>query len=178
MKRFIAVRALCVALLAALTGAGVAAQGHAHQHGALKLDVAVDAGTLSIQMESPLDNLIGFERAPRNDAERRTTEASLSQLRAAQKLFLIDPAAGCKLSSVTLESAALGLGPAKAKADDGHADIDASFEFKCSATAAWVDVALFATYPRMQSIEVQVVTPRGQSKRTLVRPATRLNLRP
>jgi hypothetical protein len=39
--------------------------GKAHEHGALKLDVAIEGNKLTIAMEAPLDNLLGFERAPR-----------------------------------------------------------------------------------------------------------------
>lgn len=192
MKLNLPGHALGLALCALSHAAG--AQGHAHQHGGLRLDVAAEAGNLSLLLQSPLDNLLGFERAPRTDAERRMTEAALARLKAADTLFKIDPAAGCKLAQVTLESAALGLGQADAKAGAGHADIDASFEFKCSGDSAYIDVELFAAYPRMQTIDVQLATPRGQFRRTLKRqstspstptstptstpPSTRLSLRP
>ena len=45
-----------------------------HQHGVAKLDVAYDQGALSIELEAPLDVLLGFERAPRPDAERKSVE--------------------------------------------------------------------------------------------------------
>ena len=54
------------------------AQGHVHQHGVLKLDIAVESRKLSLQMASPLDNLVGFERAPRNAAERQRVDAALA----------------------------------------------------------------------------------------------------
>ena len=156
------------------------AAGQAHEHGALKLDIAVEAGKLTLQMESPLDNLVGFERAPRNDAERKRVDAALARLKAGEALFAIDPAAQCKLASVELESAVLKLGDAaKEHADDEHADIDAAFEFECqdAAKAAYIDVGLFQAFKGMARIEVQVVTAKGQSKHTLKRPAKRVVLK-
>ena len=157
------------------------AQGQAHQHGVLELGIAVEARKLTLQMASPLDNLVGFERAPRTDAERKRVEAALAKLKAAQTLFVIDPAAQCKLSNVTLSSAVLKLGatpPGGASAKDEHADIDAIFEFECqdAARAAFVDVGLFDAFAEMKRIEVQVATPKGQLKRTLSRPARRVAL--
>ena len=62
-----------LALLSCLASAGhaVAAADTAHEHGALKLDVAIDGQLLLISMEAPLDNLLGFERAPRSVAPTR-----------------------------------------------------------------------------------------------------------
>ena len=164
----------------AFAHAGVGAPGHAHEHGAVKLDIAVEPGKVSVQMESPLDNLVGFERAPRNDAERKKVDAAVARLKAADTLFKIDPAAGCTLANVELASAALKLGtpdPAE-KGEEGHADIDAEIEFTCtdSARAAFIDLALFSSFSGMQRIDVQVATPKGQAKRTLKRPASRITL--
>lgn len=160
---------------------GAAHSPKAHEHGALKLDVAVSADNqVVIDMQAPLDNLLGFERAPRTDAERQQADAVVAALKAADTLFRIDPAAGCTLASTDLQSAVLKLGtpPAGQAADDGHADVDGSFTFTCNdaAKAAFIDVKLFDRFRRLQRIDVQAATPQGQFKRTLKRPAGRLAL--
>ena len=58
------------------------AAGKAHVHGIAKLDVAVEATKITVQLESPLDNLLGYERAPRTDAERRQADAMVARLKA------------------------------------------------------------------------------------------------
>lgn len=154
------------------------AAGHAHQHGVAKLDVAIEANRITVQLESPLDNLLGFERAPRTDAERRQADAAVARLRSAAAMFGIDPAAQCKPADVDLASSALGLGhPDPKEAEAGHADIDGSFEFTCvdATKAAYIDVGLFE-FARLQRIEVQVAAPHGQFKRDLMRPARRIVL--
>jgi hypothetical protein len=149
-----------------------------HEHGVVKLDVAVEPGRVTLLMESPLANLVGFERAPRTDAERQRVDAALATLNAAATLFKIDPAAGCVPGPVELNAAALEGGkPGAAEAEAGHADIDASFTFKCKKTApAFIDVGLFTAFPAIQRIDVQLATGSAQAKRTLVRPAARLSL--
>jgi len=166
-----------------LLPATVLAAGKAHQHGVLELDIAVEARRLSLQVASPLDNLVGFERAPRNDAERKRVDAALAKLKGGQAIFAIDPAAGCKLAKVDLSSSVLKLGAADSgskggTADSEHADIDAAFEFDCedAARAAFVDVLLFEAFPGMKQINVQVAAGSGQLKRTLKRPARRVLL--
>jgi hypothetical protein len=101
----------------------VQAAGHAHVHGVAKLDIAVETTKLTLQLDSPLDNLLGFEHAPRTDAEHKRAEAAIAQLRAGATMFKIDPAAQCTLAAVELSSAALKLGtPDPAEEHDGHAD--------------------------------------------------------
>ena len=151
----------------------------AHEHGVVHLDLAVDTARITIRMESPLDNLLGFERAPRTARERQQVAALVATLTAAAKLFAIDPAAGCKPGAAELESAALQLGrPDPAEPQAGHADLDASFEFECTdaARAGFVDTALFGAFAGIARIEVQVASTHGQRKATLTRPARRIVL--
>ena len=41
-----------------------------HVHGEGRLDVVIDRDQLTLSLELPLDAAVGFERAPRNEAER------------------------------------------------------------------------------------------------------------
>jgi len=168
-------RALAALVLAGTAGAFAAPP---HQHGVATLDVAVEPGKVTIDLESPLDNLLGFERAPRTDAERQRADAAIATLKAADPLLRIDPAARCTLVKVTLASAALQLGtPDPKQAAEGHADIDASFEFSCAGAApGFVEIGLFEAFARLQRIDVQTATPKGQAKAVLKRPANRIGL--
>lgn len=64
-------RLMAVAALACITLAPAAAQHqhHAHTHGVVTLGVAVDQSTITLELSAPLESLVGFERAPRTDAE-------------------------------------------------------------------------------------------------------------
>ncbi|HVZ44502.1 MAG TPA: DUF2796 domain-containing protein [Ramlibacter sp.] len=147
-----------------------------HEHGVARLDVAVEANTISFQLESPLDNLLGFEHPPRTAGERERADALVAKLRSADGVFRLDPAARCKLQSVELVSSALKLGN-PGPSEEGHADIDGSFTFTCAraADAAYVDTGLF-TFARMQRVDVQVARPGAQFGLQLVRPSGRLDL--
>ncbi len=170
-----------LALVLAATALSAAAHQHAHTHGLMTLDVAVDAQTVTLAIASPLDSFLGFERAPRTDAERKRVADMVARLKAADQLFQPDAAAGCKLTKVDLESAALGLGAAHDHGHgvkDEHADIAVDIVFTCAkaADARFIDVKLFDAYPRLRSIDAQVAAPQGQFKRSLRPGAARLGL--
>lgn len=154
--------------------------GKAHEHGALKLDVEIEGNKLTIAMEAPLDNLLGFERAPRTDAERKAAAEVLARLRSpiqGKALFSADAAAQCTLSKADVQAPVLepGVNPAP---KDEHADLDASYEFSCAQPAELrsLDVGLFDAYKRIQRIDVQVAGAKSQSKVTLKRPARSVKL--
>ncbi|WP_310462388.1 DUF2796 domain-containing protein [Sphaerotilus sp.] len=143
---------------------------HAHVHGAVQLDIALDGPTLTITLEAPLDSVFGFEHAPRTAAEKKTAQDALATLRTSGTLFVPDAAAGCTFKSATADSEALHPG---AKAGE-HADLDASAEFTCAKPEQLrrIDLGgLLDRFPRVQRLQAQIVTAQGQFKQTLQRPA-------
>jgi hypothetical protein len=105
---------------------------------------------------------IDFEHPPRTDGERSAAVAVVAALGQGEKIFAIDPAAGCMPKSVGLSSAALSVGhPDPFEAQTGHADIDGTFEFACARPqlAKFIDVGLFR-FAHMQKVAAQVAGPR------------------
>jgi Protein of unknown function (DUF2796) len=171
-------RLICVSLFIPFP-VFVDAESHAHVHGVATLEVAVEANKVTLLLDSPLDNLLGFEHTPRTDAERRQADDMVVTLRAGGTLFTIDPAAQCMLGNVELRSAALNLGRPQPEAnDDGHADLDGSFEYICkdATRATYIETGLLDAFPRLQRIDVLVATSKGQLKRELKRPSKRIAL--
>lgn len=172
-------RLACLALTGLSMSVAASAQSRPHAHGAAELDIVIEATQVTVQLQTPLDALLGFERAPRTDAEKKSANQAVATLKAADSLFTFTPAAGCKSTSVELSSAALGLGQADlSEAHGDHADLDGTYVFQCASTARLteVDVALFGAFARLGKIKVEVATARGQFKRELKRPAQRVSL--
>ena len=165
----------CAALAAATAGSALAARPH--EHGIARLDVAVAPGSLTLDLSIPLDSLLGHERAPRSAAEIERASVAVARLRAGEALFRIDASAGCALESVELTSAPLELGAA-VPAREGHADLEGRYAFRCrpGALAGAVEVGLFDAFAALRRIELQVATPKGQLKATLLRPVSRVRL--
>lgn len=164
-------------LLSMALAACAAVQAHKpHQHGHASLALALDGRTLTVALDAPLDGFLGFERAPRSDAERQAAAALLARLREPASLFRPDAAAACKPAGVTVTAPVLEAG---AKPGGGeHADLEMEASFECANPQALrtLDVALFEAYPRLQRIDVQVAGPKGQQKVVLRRPARSVSL--
>ena len=173
-----ALRSAAILLSIAVLIGEAAAGDRPHEHGVARLDVAVEGKRIVLQLESPLDNLVGYEHAPRNDAERQRADAVVAKLKDADQLFEIDGGAQCKLAKVTLQSAALGLEASAPPAAGEHGDLDGTYEFECrnAGRAGFIDVALFDVFPRLARIDVQAIAPKGQLKATLRRPSRRIAL--
>lgn len=180
----------CMALAAATAHAG-----KAHEHGVVRLDVSVEGSRLTIDMVAALDNWLGFERAPRTDAERKAAAEVLARLRSPQQgtpLFVPDAAAQCQLVKAEVSAPVLEPGakpavksataqaspPAAHKSGGEHADLEASYTFQCAQPTPLrtLELGLFDAYKRIQRIHVQVAGPKGQSKVTLKRPARSVTL--
>ena len=89
-------------MMLSLLSPDVGAQ-QAHEHGVATLNVVLDGKKLVLQLESPLDNLVGFEHAPRNDKQRAALAKMEESLQAGDRWFKPAAAAGCTLRDVKVE---------------------------------------------------------------------------
>ena len=179
-----------VASLLTLVACTTSATGKPHEHGVVRLDVSIEGPALTVAMTAALDNWLGFERAPRTDAERKAAAEVLARLRNPQQgtpLFVPDAAAQCQLVKAEVSAPVLEPGakptaksgaapaspPAAHKGGAEHADLETSYTFQCAQPTQLrtLELGLFDAYKRIQRIHVQVAGPKGQSKVTLRRPA-------
>jgi len=158
-----------IILALALIGSAHAQQGHkAHVHGAGKLDISIEQDQFVIALALPLEALVGFERAPLVAKEAAALEDAAKLLKDAAKLFLPTAAARCVVQSVTVEvpfsaAARNAVRPAGDSAP-GHADVDATYAFRCARPAALkgLETQLFTHFKRLYYLDVQRIGPQGQ----------------
>ena len=166
--------AVAVVLWAA---AAMACAGAAAEPGVARLDVATGPTQVTLQMDVPLDSLLGFDHAPRTDEERRQADLLVTRLRTPGALFRIDGAAHCTPGRVNLQSAELGLGAAGDNGQ-GRGSVVANYDFVCKdgLRAGFFEIGLFDFFARLQRVDVQTTTRRGQLQARLKRPVTRVPL--
>lgn len=165
-----------------------------HEHGAVVVNVAVEGATLSVAIESPAINVVGFERAPRDAAEKARVAAADRWLASGAGIVGVPAAAGCSRTRVEYTPPKLGDAAAHDHDHDhehehgakgepaeqaAHADYDARFVYTCAnpGALAWLDLWLAQRLLAVESIEVNLVVPGGQSQRRLTAGQTRVSLR-
>lgn len=172
----------------------------AHVHGRAALEIAIDGATVQVNLNSPLDNLLRFEHAPRNEKERQAVKAMASKFNRADSLFIFTPAAQCRVESTDLASPVLSpdllapasdsgksadkntgknggpSGTAPSTAADMHAELEATWQFQCAQPQALrgVDVRLFQMFPGLRRLDAAVAGPKGQSSAKLSPESSRL----
>jgi hypothetical protein len=189
-----------------LAAAGVAEaqqrQAGAHEHGRGTLNIAIEGTRLSMELEAPGADIVGFEHKAKTKKQKAAVEKAEKQLGAPQALFQLPAAAGCEFeaSNVSLEGDEHGHehgGDAKAKDHDhaheakgkshGHDDATgeaehssfrAEYAFNCSAPANLTSIGFdyFKVFAGAQKLDVTVIGPKGQSRFEVSRARPRLDL--
>ena len=156
----------------------------AHEHGAARLNAALDGKRLELELISPGMNLLGFEHAPASAEDEAKVARARSQLEQPQALFGLPAAAGCNVSEQEFTGKLLGSAHAGYQRQDDHehehkpkhdhdhghqasehSDIEAHYRFDCSnpnALQALDLKGLFETFPGTEKIQVQLIGPNGQ----------------
>jgi hypothetical protein len=155
----------------------------AHAHGSVELGIAVDGTNAEVDLEAPAEALFGFEHAPKTDAQKKLVTDTLAILREKpEQLFAFAGDAACKPTSVkvssTQEDAMKGNEhPAHGKdrhgheGGDEHAEVEARWTFACKTSLAGtkLQLGLVKTFPRMQRVELSLVSGSKQSGKVLTK---------
>lgn len=183
-------RTLLALSIALFSSQGAFAEDHqhaslgAHEHGVASLNLVVDGHLVSLELDSPAANLVGFEHTPGTDADRATVARVKAALEQADTLFSFTPAAGCTLQQVELGSPLFAADEHKQHDDHAHgehelhddhddhhdhehsehADIEGRFDFNCSSPERLeaLTLPLFNSFPALQRLQVQAITASGQ----------------
>lgn len=161
----------------------------AHAHGLATLDIAIEGKTGVLRFVAPAEDVYGFERAPRNAAERQKRDAALTKLRTRfAELVILDASLGCRITNSSLKDIgdrAADHDRAHAEGrdhdhdeDGGHAEVTAEFALACTQAPAGKDIRFGVTraFPSIRTVQVQLVSDtqqqglRVQSDRGTVRP--------
>ena len=173
-------------LLLATVNAVPALAADAHVHGRAALQVSVDGNRLLLEFSSPLDNLVGFEHAPRTDKQTAAARGMAERLHKPALLFVPTPAAACAPASVELKSGVLEPALLAGKASprpaperplgqvakgrdkstqEEHAALSAEMVFDCGQPEklSSLEVRIFDAFPQLRRLDVQVAGARKQA---------------
>lgn len=167
-------RVLFTALPALLlvTAQANAAGGKAHQHGTGQLNVAVQGDHLSIELEVPADDIVGFEHPPRTPAEKQAVRDATTKLRASETLFAFPQAAACRFQNAEVDAPHAE----NHSGHDDHSEFHAQYHFVCAQATrlSHIDLRYFEAFPRAQALTARTLTFTGQHRQRLTPQAARL----
>lgn len=152
-------------------GAAEFTEHHAHVHGTASLQIATDSQQLSITLDSPAQNLLGFEHAPRNATETGRAVLVSRLLADPQQLFQLSTAAQCHLVRRSIETP-------QWQSNAEHVDYEATFEFTCAQPVHLrsVKIDLSALLQSGTRVTVLLSTSKGQYQQPLAALKTSLSL--
>ena len=145
------------------------AQQSAHVHGFALINLAIDDEKLQIEFVAPAESLVGFEYEPSTASERKAVVDAIAQLRNPLMLFTLPASAGCELHEVEAERYTEGEhdedehAHEDSDAGESHTEFHAHYHFDCNDVAIeTIDLRLFETWPRIEEVRIQALTPLGQ----------------
>ena len=109
-----------------LAGAALAAsdgerrEHDAHEHGHGALDIVVEGEEMVIELRIPAVNVVGFEHAPKDDAEREAVRRALVPFGDAASLFVLPAEAECEVEET--EAAIVSMDHEDEHEGEEHAD--------------------------------------------------------
>ena len=139
-----------------------------HRHGVGEMRIALDGSTLAVQLEAPADDLVGFENAPTDDAQRKAVADALSKLRDAS-MFTPAAAAGCSPA---------GEPEVELHVEGDHAAFEATHTYECATPAALtaIETTWFDTFSGSKEMEVEALGPGGQTAVELTKGSSSIDL--
>ncbi len=125
-----------------------------HEHGVSTLKMAQEGKKISLELEAPGDDIVGFEHKPKNDAEKAAVEGALAKLRKPETLFVMPSAAGCSLAASDAEF----------ETSKDHAGFHVTWSLICEtvAQASSMQIGFFDAFPDAKEVEVEAVGSAGQ----------------
>jgi len=190
---------LGLAALALASAPAVAGDEHRqlgpHEHGHGTLNIAVENNQLSIDLDVPGMDLLGFEHTPSTPEQKASATAAEATLKDALALFKVPAAAGCSVheAKVTIEAETEDEHgaepkdadkkpdadkhepgkhePGKHVAGEAHNDYNATYVLNCAKSSEITSIAFdyFAKFPGAKALTVNIVSKSAQKSYEVTR---------
>ena len=162
----------------------------AHEHGRGTLNIAVEGSKVTMELEVPGVDLVGFEHTAKTRRDKSAVEKAKTQLMAPLTLFKLPAAADCRVTEAKIEvevgehdhdakeEAPGAKGGKPAAKSEGHSEFHAQYALECAAPGNMtaIEFGYFRTFAGAQKLDVNVITPKGQSKFEVTRSNPNLSL--
>lgn len=193
-------KSLTLSLLTVVLAGTAAADEHRelgpHEHGHGILNIAVEKNRVSMDLDVPGMDVVGFEHQPNTPEQKATAKRAEAALAEALSLFKMPDGAGCKVAEAkvsieaegahdgaeTKESAAKPTDEPAEKAaggePEGHNDYNVSYVLECEKPAAitTIQFGYFKAFEGAKALTVNVVSEKAQNSYEVTREKPLLDL--
>lgn len=158
-----------------------------HVHGVGTLQLVLEENSLSVELRLPAINVVGFEHAPNDAQQKAAVQNAVALLKDSGQVLILSDKAQCKIESAVVTSELLDHDDHDEAHDDdhdhddahdddhadhdhAHADFDVSYGFDCRRPTVLkqITLRLFQQLPRLERLDVDMVTTTGQTRQRLV----------
>jgi len=172
-----------------------------HEHGSAALNVAIDNSSVIIELDTPWNNLVGFEHAPSTEEQHALVDNSMATLNQPDQMFTFN-GASCEATETVVESTLAMEDEHHDDHDDDHKDADGhdehddhdhddhdgegethsevlvSYAFNCDniGQLTSIDVNLLEIWSGFEDLDVQLIGPGGQTAVELSPEQTQLDV--
>ncbi|QOC22616.1 DUF2796 domain-containing protein [Wenzhouxiangella sp. AB-CW3] len=185
MKPLLALLMPFAAAVFAMTtqAASLERQHGAHVHGQATGTLAKDSGRLNLSLVVPGMNLVGFEHAPRDEAQRGRLSEVQHFLESGTWLAF-HPHGECRIEQLELAAPGFGAADAYDHGDDHdhnhheHAEFHLELDITCEQPERleWLELKLFEDYPANEEIRMDVLTETHAERLRLTASDARIRL--
>jgi Protein of unknown function (DUF2796) len=156
-----------------------------HEHGSGTLNIAVEGKRVTMELEVPGADIVGFEHAATTRPQMVAVEKAKQQLMLPLALFALPRAAGCTVidAKVDIESGSHDRKDDKAAGkssapERGHSEFHAQYTLDCASPASLtaIEFPYFRSFAAAKKLEVNVITSKRQTKFEVTRAKPRIDL--
>ena len=160
-----------------------------HEHGRGTLNIAVEGNKISMELEVPGVDIVGFEHEAKTREDKATLEKAKQKLSAPLSLFRLPASAGCRVTEAKVEVEAGehdhadkektgGEGTRGADRQGHHSEFHNQYSLECASPASitGIEFGYFNAFPGAEKLEVNVLTAKGQNKFEVTRANPNLSL--
>lgn len=144
-----------------------------HVHGHAKIGIALEGEKVEFKLESPADNILGFEHQPKTQAQKDAVTAAQKKLQSLDHVMSLNSEANCSLQDTIRVSSELISETPNHKHEhhekESHSEFHIEGKLTCKAPEALkhIHFHLFKSFDRLQKLEVIFLRGSEQKKKTL-----------
>jgi hypothetical protein len=160
-----------------------------HEHGRGTFNIAMEGNKISMELEVSGMDIVGFEHEAKTSNDKSNLEEAKQKLSAPLSLFKFPASAGCRVTEAKVQleigesnhptnEDGKGEASKSSEMEQRHSEFHNTYSLECTSLTSItsIEFGYFDAFPGAEKLEVNVITPKGQSKFEVTRARPALSL--